>query len=99
MAARVQFDPGGPKFVTTLASRTPVSAQPQLDVIHRHGYLGGRLFTRELACYFRRCLRWDFLCNISAMLRCELGAHKGPLHDYACVRSEYTKGQHTVIDE
>ena len=33
MTARVQFDPGGPKFVTTRASRTPVSAQPQLDVI------------------------------------------------------------------
>ena len=26
VAAGVQFDPGGPKFVTTLASRTPVSA-------------------------------------------------------------------------
>ena len=34
VAAGVQFDSGGPKFVTTLASRTPVSAQPQLDVIH-----------------------------------------------------------------
>ena len=33
MTARVQFDPGGPKFVTARASRTPVSAQPQLDVI------------------------------------------------------------------
>ena len=33
VAARVQFDPGGPKFVTARASRTPVSAQPQLDVI------------------------------------------------------------------
>ena len=32
-AARVQFDPGGPKFVTTRASRTPVSAPPQLDPV------------------------------------------------------------------
>ena len=30
MAARVQFDSVGPKFVTARASRTPVSAQPQL---------------------------------------------------------------------
>ena len=33
VAAGVQFDPGGPKFVTTLASRTPVSAQLQLDLM------------------------------------------------------------------
>ena len=33
VADRVHFDPGGPTFVTTLASRAPVSAQPQLDVI------------------------------------------------------------------
>ena len=31
VAARVQFDLGGPAFVTTLAYRAP--AQPQLDVI------------------------------------------------------------------
>ena len=33
VAGRVQFDPGGPIFVTARASRTPVSEQPQLDVI------------------------------------------------------------------
>ena len=33
VAAGVKFDLGGPKFVTTLGSRTPVSAQPQSDVI------------------------------------------------------------------
>ena len=33
VAARVQFDPGGPRFVTTLAYRTPDPALPQLDVI------------------------------------------------------------------
>ena len=54
VAARVQFDPGGPGFVTTLAYHTPVRAQPQLDVIHRDP--GGRLFSLEMACYFRRCL-------------------------------------------
>ena len=33
MTARAQFDPGGPIFVTARVSRTPISAQPQLDVI------------------------------------------------------------------
>ena len=33
VAGIVQLDPGGPKFVTARASRTPVSAQPQLDVV------------------------------------------------------------------
>ena len=33
VAARFQFDPGGPKFVTACVSRTPASAQPQWDVI------------------------------------------------------------------
>ena len=33
MTSRVQFDPGGPQYVTARASRTLVSAQPQLDVI------------------------------------------------------------------
>ena len=43
--------------------------------------------------------RWDCLCNITAIARCRLRAHKGPLYDYACVRSEYTNGHQTVIDE
>ena len=30
-------------------------------------------------------LRWDFLFDIRAIARCGLGAHKGPLYDYACV--------------
>ena len=33
VVARIQFDPGGPGFVTTHAYRTPDPAQPQLDVI------------------------------------------------------------------
>ena len=53
MAARVQFDPGGPGFVTTHAYRTPDPAQPQLDVIqlcHRRRDPGCRLFSLVLPC-------------------------------------------------
>ena len=44
-------------------------------------------------------LRWDCLCNITAIARCRLEAQKGPLYDNACVRSEYTNGHQTAIDE
>ena len=44
-------------------------------------------------------LRWDFLCIIRTIARCRLRAQKGPLYDYACVRSEYTNGHQTVVDE
>ena len=105
VAARVQFDLGGPKFVTTRASRTLVSAQPQLDVIQlclsssRSGWLsllsGAGMHLSAVSVL----LRWDFLCIIRTIARCRLRAQKGPLYDYACVRSEYTNGHHTVIDE
>ena len=85
VATRVQFDPGGPGFVTTLAYRTPVSAQPQLDVIQlypsssRSGW--STLFSGAgmLLSAVSALLRWDFLCNFRAIDRCGLGAHKGPL--------------------
>ena len=105
MAARVQFDPGGPKFVTAHASRTLVSTQPQLDVIQlclsssRSGWLsllsGAGMFPSAASVSLRR----DFLCIIRTILRHRLRAQKGPLYDYACVRSEYTNGHQTVIDE
>ena len=101
VAASVQFDPGGPEFVTILASRTPGPGQPLLDVIQLWRDPGGRLFSRELACCssaVSALLRWDFLSNIRAMARCGLGAHKGPLYGYACVRCGYTNGHHTEID-
>ena len=44
-------------------------------------------------------LWWDCLCNITVIAGCRLRAYKGPLYDYACVRSEYTNGHQTVIDE
>ena len=105
VAARVQFDPGGPTFVTTRASRTPVSAQPQLDVIQcclsssRSGWVsilsGAGMFLSAVSVL----LRWDFLCIIRTIARCRLRARNGPLYDYACVRSEYTNGHQTVMDE
>ena len=105
VVAIVQFDPGEPKFVTTLASRTPISAQPQLDVIQlcpsssRSGWWTLHSGAGMLLSAVSALLRWDFLCNIRAIGRCGLGEHKGPLYDYACVGSEYTKRHHTVIDE
>ena len=44
-------------------------------------------------------LRRDFLCIIRMIAKRRLRAQKGPLYDYACVRSEYTNGHQTVIDE
>ena len=41
----------------------------------------------------------DFLCLIRTIARRRLRAQKGPLYDYACVRSEHTNGHQTVIDE
>ena len=83
-AARVQFDPGEPKFVTTRASRTPVSAQPQLDVIQwclsssRSGWLSLLSGAGMLLSTVSVLLRWDFLCFMT-IARCRLRAHKGPL--------------------
>ena len=91
--------------MTRLASRTPVSAQPQLDVSQlcpsssRSGWSTLHSGAGMLLSAVSALLRWDILCNIRAMARCELRAHKGPLYEYACVRSEYTKGHHAVIDE
>ena len=93
------------KFVTKHASRTPVSAQPQLDVIQlclsssRSGWLSLLSGAGMLLSAGSVLLRWDFLCIIRTIARCRLRAQKGPLYDYACVRSEYTNGHHTVIDE
>ena len=91
--------------MTTRASRTPVSAQPQLDVIQlypsssRSGWLsllsGAGMVPSAVSVLLRR----DFLCIIRTVARCRLRAQKGPLYDYACVRSEYTNGHQTVIDE
>ena len=92
VAASVQFDPRVPEFVTTLASRTQVSAQPQLDVIQlcpsssRSGWSTLLSGAGMLLSAVSALLRWDFLCYIRAMARCGLGAHKGPLYGYACVR-------------
>ena len=78
VAARVQFDMGGPKFVTTLASRTPVSAQPQLDMIQlcpsssRSGWSTPHSGAGMLQLAVSALLRWDFLCNIRAIARCGL---------------------------
>ena len=44
-------------------------------------------------------LQRDFLCLIRTIARRKLRAHKGPLYDYAYVRSEHTNGHQTVIDE
>ena len=93
-----------PEFVATLTSRTPVSAQPQLDVIQlcpsssRSGWSTLLSGAGMLLSAVSALLRWDFLCNIRVMARCELGAHKGPLYGYACVRCGYTNGLHTAID-
>ena len=105
VAARVQFDPGGPGFVTTLAYRALVPAQPQLDVIQlcpsssRSGWSTLLSGTGMLLSAVSALLRWDFLCNFRAIERCGLAAHKGPLYGYyACVRCWYTKGHHAAID-
>ena len=39
------------------------------------------------------------MCIIRTIARRRLRAQKGPLYDYACVRSEHTNGHQTVIDE
>ena len=104
VAARVQFDPGGPGFVTTLAYRAPDPAQPQLDVIQLcPSSSGSGLSTLPssagmLISPVSALLRWDFVCNFRAIERYKLGARKGPLYGYACVRCWYTKGLHAAID-
>ena len=102
MAARVQFDHGEPKLVTARASRTPVCPQPQLDVIQlclsssKSGWLSLLSGAGMLPSAVSVLLRRDFLCIIRTIARRRLRAQKGPLYDYACVRSEYHQ---TVIDE
>ena len=102
MTVRVQFDPGGLTFVTARVSRTPVSAQPQMDVIQlrlsssRSGWLsllsGAGMLPSEVSVSLQRA----FLCIIRTIVRRRLRAQKGPLYDYACVRSEHTNGHQTV---
>ena len=74
--------------MTTLVYRTPVPAQLQLDVIQFvecQRNPGGRLFSLELACYFRRCLRCfgETFCVILE-----------PLRD---ADWEHTEGHYTVM--
>ena len=91
--------------MTARASRTPVYVQPQLDMIQlclsssRSGWLSLLSGAGMLPSAVSVLLRWDFLCVIRTIARCRLRAQKGPLHDYACIRSEYTNGHQTVIDE
>ena len=87
------------------ASRTPVSAQPQLDVVQlcisssRSGWLSLLSGAGMLPSAVSVSLQRDFLCIIRTIARRRLRAQKGPLYDYACVRSEHTNGHQTVIDE
>ena len=101
VAARVQFDPGGPGFVTTLA---PDPAQPQLDVIQLCPSSSGSGLSTLLSSAgmlispVSALLRWDTVCFFIAIEKYKLGARKAPLYDYACVRCWFTKGLHAAID-
>ena len=89
VAARVQFDPAGPGFVTTLAHRTP-------DVIQLCPSSSGSGLSTLLSS------AGMLISPVSALLRAieryKLGARKGPLYGYACVRCWYSKGLYAAID-
>ena len=75
MTARIQFDSGGPNFVTARASRTPLSAQPQLDVIQLcpsssgSGWLSLHSGAGMLPSAMSLLIQRDFLCIIRMIAR------------------------------
>ena len=91
--------------MTARASRTPVSAQPQWDVIQLclsssiSGWLSFLSGAGMLPSAVSLSIQRVFLYIIRTIARRRLRAQKGPLYIDACVRSEHTKGHQTVIDE
>ena len=81
VAARVQFDLGGPGFVTIIHwirpsyKRTADPAQPQLDVIQLFPSSSGSGLSTLLSSAvmlispLSALLRWDFVCNFRAIER------------------------------
>ena len=77
VAARVQFDPGGPGFVTAPAYRTPDPAQPQSDVFHICPSSSGSGLSTLLSSavmlisLVSALLRLDLVCKLRAIERCK----------------------------